>query len=71
MQSKSSTPRAMVVARATPMIPIRGAPSSPKIKTAFKRMFRSRAEALVKVANTTRSIERIVHKYTWEMLIKR
>ena len=70
-QMRSSTPLEMLVARATPIMPSLGAPKSPNINTAFKRMFKTRAEPLAAVANMTRSMARMVHKYTWEMLMNR
>ncbi len=61
----------MAVAKATPMIPILGNPNNPKISTPFKRMFKARADALAKVAKITRSMERMVHKYTCEIPINK
>ena len=61
-QMASSTPLAMVVAMATPTIPIWGSPNRPKIKTAFNKIFSPKADALVAVAKMTLSMERMVHR---------
>ena len=62
IQIPNSMPLAMVVARATPAIPILGAPKRPKINTALRKMFKSRADALAAVAKITRSMVRMVHR---------
>ena len=53
---KSSIVLEMVVARATPAMPSFGAENKPKIKTAFKKMFRSRAVVVITVTIFTRSM---------------
>ena len=48
--------RESVVASAAPRASIRGAPSRPKMKTAFSTMFRTTAEELISALGVTWSV---------------
>ena len=60
----NSTPLAITVASATPIIPSFGAPKRPKIKTALSIIFKISATAFVTVEKLTHSILLIAHRYT-------
>ena len=62
--SPNSTRREMDVASATPFTPILGAPSQPKMNTAFSSTFRPTATLFSAVPTATRPILRRTLRYT-------
>ena len=60
MHQASSMTRAMTVANAAPRTPIAGTPNQPKMKTAFKTMFRITAPELIHADREACSLTRMI-----------